>query len=259
MTTYYLRLELVRMLRDARYLALAVGAPIGFYLLFATLFGGNPVPPGQLPGNTEIMVAMAAYGAIWAVLSATGPRISAEREVGWFRQVRAMPVPAPKVLLAKVTASLALALPALILVDVTGAIVKGVRMDAWQWTAMTGAMWAGSIPFAALGLAIGYAVSADASFALSYGIYVAMSAVGGLWVPPSVLPAGMQSVAHALPSYQLGELGWRIAAGHPPTLTGVAVLAAWAAGASGLAAMAYARPRLTGRAKVAPAIAGPGE
>jgi ABC-2 type transport system permease protein len=252
MTTYYLRLEFYRMIRDARYLALAIGAPIGFYLLFATLFGGQPTLPGQLDGNTEIMVAMAAYGAIWAVLSATGPRISAEREIGWFRQVRAMPVPASSVLIAKVTASLALALPALILVDATGAIFKGVRLDAWQWIAMTGSMWVGVIPFAALGLAIGYAVSADASFALSYGIYVAMSAVGGLWVPPTVLPAGMLSVAHALPSYQLADLGWRIAGGHAPHLAGVAVLLAWAAGAGGLAVLAYRRPKLVPRARVAP-------
>jgi ABC-2 type transport system permease protein len=66
MTRYYFRLECLRMLRDPRYLALAVIAPIGFYLLFATLFGGKAGPPGQLPGTVEIMVAMAAYGAITA-------------------------------------------------------------------------------------------------------------------------------------------------------------------------------------------------
>ncbi|HEY1487227.1 MAG TPA: ABC transporter permease, partial [Micromonosporaceae bacterium] len=109
MIRYYLRLELLRVVRDARYLALAVGAPIGFYLLFATLFGNQPVPPGQLKGTVGIMVAMAAYGAMWAVLSATGPRIAQEREIGWFGQLRAMPVRAYQVLTAKVVASLALA------------------------------------------------------------------------------------------------------------------------------------------------------
>lgn len=249
--TGYLRLELVRMLRDARYLALAVGAPIGFYLLFATLFGGQPVPPGQLPGTVGIMVAMAAYGAMWAVLSATGPRVSQEREIGWTRQVRAMPVGAFKVLTAKVAASVVLALPALVLVCATAALAKGVRLDAWQWVALVGAMWAGSVPFCALGLAIGYAISADASFALCYGIYVAMSAIGGLWVPPTVLPAGMRQVAGGLPSYQLADLGWRIAAGHAPHIGGVLVLVAWTAGCAGLALLAYRRPALRRRARVA--------
>jgi ABC-2 type transport system permease protein len=255
MIRYYLRLELLRVLRDARYLALAVGAPIGFYLLFATLFGDQPDRASELKGTVEIMVAMGAYGAMWAVLSATGPRIAAEREIGWTGQLRAMPVAAYQVLTAKIVASLALALPALIGVCLTAAIVKGVRLDAWQWFAMIAVMWLGSIPFAALGLAIGYTIGAEASFALSYGIYVAMSAIGGLWVPPSVLPAGLRSVASALPSYQLADLGWRIAAGHAPTGGGVLVLAAWAIGAGGLAVLGYRRPKLRRRTRVAATLA----
>jgi ABC-2 type transport system permease protein len=250
MIRYYLRLELLRVLRDPRYLALAVGAPIGFYLLFATLFGDEPVPAGQLRGTVEIMVAMAAYGAMWAVLAATGPRIAQEREIGWFDQLRTMPIRAYEVLTAKIIASLALALPALILVCATAAIFKGVRLDTSEWVAMIAAMWLGSIPFATLGLAIGYTVSSDASFALSYGIYVAMSAVGGLWVPPSMLPTGMQSVAHVLPSYQLADLGWRIAAGDVPRLGGAIVLLAWAVGAGGLAVLGYRRPSLRRRSRV---------
>lgn len=256
-TRRYLRLEMTRMLRDVRYLALAVGAPIGFYLLFATLFGNQPVPAGQLPGTVEIMVAMGAYGAIWAVLSATGPRVSQEREIGWTRQVRAMPVRPWQVLIAKIAASLALALPALILVCATAALAKDVRLDAWQWLALVGVMWLGSIPFCALGLAIGYAISADASFALCYGIYVAMSAIGGLWVPPSVLPATMRQVAGGLPSYQLADLGWRIAAGHAPRIGGILVLLAWTLGCGGLALLAYRRPALRRRGRVATlAVAG---
>jgi ABC-2 type transport system permease protein len=244
MIRHYLRLEVLRVLRDARYLALAVAAPIGFYLLFATLFGDEPTPPGQLKGTVGIMVAMAAYGAMWAVLSATGPRIAQEREIGWFGQLRAMPVRAHQVLIAKVLASLALALPALALVCGTAALFKDVRLDAWQWVAMLGSMWLGSVPFAALGLAIGYTISSDAAFALSYGVYVATSAVGGLWVPPTVMPSGMRSVAHALPSYQLADLGWRIAAGHAPRIGGALVILVWTLAMGGLAVLGYRRPRL---------------
>jgi ABC-2 type transport system permease protein len=254
MIRYYTRLELLRAVRDVRYLALAVGAPIGFYLLFATLFGSQPITPGQLHPTVEIMVAMAAYGAMWAVLSATGPRIAQEREIGWFGQVRAMPVRVHEVLISKVLACLAVALPALILVAATAAIFKGVRLDAWEWVALVAVMWAGSIPFAALGLAVGYIVGADASFALSYGIYVAMAAMGGLWVPPDVLPSGLRSVADALPSYQLADLGWRIAAGHAPQLGGMLILAAWTVGAGAVAVLGYRRPRLR-RRSVAPATA----
>ncbi|WP_037575690.1 ABC transporter permease [Phaeacidiphilus oryzae] len=245
MTAYQLRLESLRMLRDPRYLALALLAPIGFYLLFATLFGGeDPARPGALKGTVEIMVAMAAYGAVWGALSATGPRIAQERTGGWLEQLRAMPVTARQVMTAKLAAGMAVALPAIGLVCATAAVVKGVRLSAAEWVAVLGAMWLGSLPFAVLGVAIGYLVGADAAFPLSYGLYMAMSAMGGLWVPPARLPSSFVHVASALPTYRLADLGWRIAAGHPPTALDAGVLAAWTAGLGLLAALAYRhRPR----------------
>ncbi|RAN71867.1 hypothetical protein B5P43_33610 [Bacillus sp. SRB_336] len=254
---YFLRLEIVRMLRDPKYLALAVLAPIGFYLLFATLFGGGPAQPGELKGTVEIMVAMAAYGAIWAVLSTTAPRIAEERQIGWLQQLRAMPVPTWQVLGAKVLASVATALPAIILVCATAALAKGVTLAPGQWLALAAAMWAGSAVFATLGLAIGYALGADSAYPVSYGLYMAMSAMGGLWVPPAILPAAMAGFAHALPTYQLADLGWRIAAGQLPTLSGIAVLTAWGAGLGLVAVAAYRRPRIAGlrRRRPSPAAA----
>jgi ABC-2 type transport system permease protein len=244
MNTHYLRLEIVRILRDPKYLALAVLAPIGFYLLFATIFGGGPTPPGELPARTEIMVAMAAYGGIWAVLSTTGPRIAEERQVGWFDQLRTMPVRAWRVLSAKVAASVLMALPAIVLVCATAAVVKGVELTTGQWVALVCSMWAGTIVFSSMGIAIGYAVGSDVAYALSYGLYTAMSALGGLFAPPAVLPDGMLAVARALPSYQLANLGWHIAAGTAPAPSSVLVLVAWTLGFAVIALVAYRRPTL---------------
>ena len=254
MSTHFLRLEVIRMLRDPKYLALAVLAPIGFYLLFATLFGDSPVKPGELKGTVEIMVAMAAYGAIWAVLSTTAPRIAEERQMGWLQQLRAMPIPTSQVLLAKVAASVATALPAIVLVCTTAALVKGVSLAPGQWLALVGAMWVGSSVFAALGIVIGYALGADSAYPVSYGLYMAMSAMGGLWVPPVILPSGMAGFAHALPTYQLASLGWRIAAGQLPTLSSIAVLALWGLGLSGVAVLAYRRPSIAGLRSRRPAL-----
>lgn len=244
MNTYFLRLEIVRMLRDPKYLSLAVGAPIGFYLLFATLFGGGPVQPGQLPGTTEIMVAMAAYGAVWAVLSTTGPRIAEERQIDWLLQVRAMPISAVQVIGVKVIASVATALPAIVLVCLTAGLVKGVTLSIGQWAALVGSMWLGSVTFAALGIAIGFTVGAEIAYPLSYGVYMALSALGGLWVPPNILPTGMHDAAVWLPTYNLAELGWRIAAGDLPTLASVGNLLGWTVVFGAFAFGAYRRPAL---------------
>jgi ABC-2 type transport system permease protein len=244
MTLYYLRLEVVRMLRDPKYLILAVGAPIGFYLLFATLFGDSPVKPGQLRGTVEIMVAMAAYGAIWAVLSTTGPRIAEERNIGWLQQLRTMPLRPWQILGAKVVASVATALPAIVLVCLTAAVVKGVQQTPGQWIALVVAIWLGSTTFAALGIAVGFVAGADVAYPLSYGIYMVLSALGGLWVPPAVLSDSLRNVAHMMPTYHLADLGWHIAGGHAPLLSGILILLAWTAGLAALAFLAYRRPTL---------------
>ena len=74
--TGFLALELRRSLRDVRYLVIAVAMPIGLYLLFTGLFGAHGQRALGLPQPVELMVAMIAYGAMWAVFSATGPRVT---------------------------------------------------------------------------------------------------------------------------------------------------------------------------------------
>jgi ABC-2 type transport system permease protein len=134
---------------------------------------------------------------------------------------------------------------------VTAAAVKGVRLDAWQWVSLAAAMWLGSLPFALMGVAVGFTVGPDAAFPLSYGLYMAMSALGGLWVPPAQLTASLRQVAHALPTYRLADLGWQVAAGHPPTAADAAVLAAWSAGFALLAVAGYRGPRSARPARAA--------
>src|SRR5579884_4286818 len=94
----YLTLEIRRSLRDARFLVLVVAWPVASYLLFATVFGNQPPSEGLTP-KVGIMVNMACFGAIGAVLTATGPRIALERQTGWLRQLQLTPL-RPQVVLA---------------------------------------------------------------------------------------------------------------------------------------------------------------
>ncbi len=223
----YVRLEVLRTLRDPLYTFLAVGAPIGFYLLFAGLFGSSPHAPGTLSGNVEIMVAMAAFGGIWACLVATGPRIATERGSGWLRNLQLLPISARETLGARLLASIVFALPAIVLVCATAVVVHGVQLTAWRWLSLILLVWVGVWPFAILGIAIGYATNSDTAFGVTFGLYEVLSALGGLWVPPAILPASMLAVGEKLPTYQAADLGWRVALGQSPELTSVALLVLW--------------------------------
>ena len=117
--TGFLALELRRSVRDVRYLVIAVAMPIGLYLLFTGLFGAHGQRAQGLPQPAELMVAMIAYGAMWAVFSATGPRIAHERAIGWTRQLCVTPLRPAAALSGKLLTALAAALPAMALVALT--------------------------------------------------------------------------------------------------------------------------------------------
>lgn len=224
----YIRLEILRTLRDPFYLFLAVAVPIGFYLLFAGLFGSGQHIPGTLSGNTEIMVAMAVYGGIWACLVTTGPRLANERSSGWFRHLNLLPLSPWKILVGRTLVAILFALPAMLLIYATAVLVHGVQMPAGEWIGVIVLMWIGVWPFALLGIALGYVTNDTTSFGVTYGLYMAISAAGGLWVPPAILPATMLTVAKTLPTYQAADLGWQIANGQSPQWTSVLVLVGWA-------------------------------
>ena len=187
------------------------------------------------------MVAMIAYGAMWAVFSATGPRIAHERAIGWTRQLRVTPLRPASALSGKLVTALAAALPAMVLVAVTAVASHHVQLSAAQWLAMLAAMWAGVLPLALLGLAIGYLAADEIAFPLTMALYFALGALGGLWMPPSVMPHAMQDIGQALPSDAVAELGWRITGGQASVPKAVLVLAAWTLGSATAALLAYRR------------------
>ena len=239
--TGFLALELRRALRDVRYLVIAVAMPIGLYLLFTGLFGSHGQRALGLPQSVELMVAMVAYGAIWAVFSATGPRIAHERAIGWTRQLRVTPLAPASALSGKLVTALAAALPAVLLVALTAVVSHHVHLSAAQWLALVAAMWAGVLPLALLGLAIGYLAGDEIAFPLMMALYFALGALGGLWVPLSNMPHVMQDVGQVLPSNGLAQLGWRIAGGQASLLTAAIVLAAWTLASALAAILAYRR------------------
>ncbi|MGI9119249.1 MAG: ABC transporter permease [Acidimicrobiales bacterium] len=242
--TAYLRLEVLRVLRNSRYLLLSLATPVGFYLLFTSIFGAESAEGLAQP--VEAMVSMAAYGAIGAVLFTTGPRVATEREAGWLRQLRATPLPAGKVIAAKVLAAMALGLPAVVVVSITAGLVQGVRLTAGEWTGFIAVTTLGTAPFAMLGLLIGYLADSDSAHSLTLAAWFVLPAIGGLWMPLRLLPEALRAVGRVLPTNRLGDLGWRIAAGQGPRVSSGLILLGWTAGLAVLAAWSYRRSSVAG-------------
>ena len=155
MTARYALLSTRNAYRNTRFLVLTVALPLLLFLLYANLYQGQDAGDG-LSVVAYLMVSMASFGCIGAAIN-TGARMAIERQTGWNRQLRLTALPAQSYLVAKAVVSMLVTLPALVLVFLAGATVGDVELDAGQWLGTGVAVWLGLIPFAVLGLVIGFA------------------------------------------------------------------------------------------------------
>lgn len=234
MTARYALVSTRMAYRNVRFLVLTVALPLLLFLLYANLYQGQDAGDG-LSVVAYLMVSMAAFGCIGAAIN-TGARVAIERQVGWNRQLRLTALPGSSYLVAKAIVSMLVTLPALVLVFIAGATVGGVQLSAGQWVGTGAAVWLGLIPFAILGLVIGFAGPVDSIQPISMITYLGLSILGGLWFPVDAFPAFLQDVAKVIPSYWLAELGRSVLAGQGVPVDAVLMLAAWtlALGAVGI-------------------------
>ena len=239
MTVRYALVSTRTVYRNTGFLVLTVALPLLLFLLYANIYQGQDAGDG-LTVVAYLMVSMASFGCIGAAIN-TGARVAVERQVGWNRQLRLTALPARSYLIAKAAVSMLVTLPALILVFFAGATIGGVSMSAGHWVETGLAVWLGLIPFAVLGLVIGFAGTVDTVQPISMITYLGLSILGGLWFPVEAFPEFLQDVAKVTPSYWLAELGRTVVAGDGVPMTAVAVLAGWTIALGALGAFAYSR------------------
>ncbi|MFG2353945.1 ABC transporter permease [Streptomyces sp. NPDC048521] len=240
-----IKLELTRALRNKKFLFFSVLYPSIIYLIFSSSAGSTEKVDGSgQTVATYLMVSMASFGALTAVLMGNSERIAKERESGWVRQLRLTPLPGRGYVLAKTAGAAVVSLPSIVVVFLVAAAVKHVRLDAWQWLALTGVIWAGSLVFAALGVAIGYLASGDAVRPITMIVYFGLSILGGLWMPSTSFPQLLQDIADWLPTHAYAALGRAIEQSQAPHASDIAVLAVYFLLFTGGAAWLYRKDTL---------------
>lgn len=240
-----IKLELVRALRNRKAMFFSVLYPSLLFLLIA----GNASSTEKLGDTgltlpTYMMVSMASFGALTAVLMGNSERIAREREGGWVRQLRLTTLPGRGYVLAKTASAAVVSLPSIVIVFVVAAAVKDVRLDDWQWLALTGGIWAGSLVFAALGVALGYLATGDAVRPITMIVYFGLSMLGGLWMPTTTFPGWLQDISRWVPTHAYASLGQAIEQSRTPHTQDLVILAVSFAVFAGGAAWLYRKDTL---------------
>jgi ABC-2 type transport system permease protein len=229
----FARFEVLRTLRDSRFILFLVAMPALLYLLLAG-FDKNGSEYG-LQAPAAFMVAMMCYSAIGSACYAIGPPLAAERARGWIRQLRIMPLAGTSWLAVKLIQGALLILPGITVVAATAAVTHPLGLSPARWAGLAAVLIAGSLPFTVLGLVIGQALDGQSANSATLFTVLGLAFAGGLLIPDTQLPHALQHAAAVLPSRQLADLARDAAAGHTPSLAAVAVLAAWTLAAAGAA------------------------
>jgi ABC-2 type transport system permease protein len=220
------RAELLRYLRSPIFSVFTLALPVVFYLFFGIPNARYTI--AGVPGGAYLLASFASYGVATVMLSTFGMGVALDRGRRMDALMRATPLRPAVFLAGRVIVAVVFGLLALGAVSAFAVVTGGVRMDAGRWAAFAGWLLAGSLPFLALGLAIGYLVSANSAPAVVNLVALPLFFASGIFVPVSQLPHLIGLVAPYLPTYRLGQLAWTAVGAHGMDPLGANLL--WLAG-----------------------------
>lgn len=221
----YLGFELRRLSRDPRFLLLTTLIPLAMYLFFGS-FEAHTQGREAMRGRTLEMVGMACYAGLMVTIT-NGGNIAADRALGWISQLRTTPIGVRGITLAKMASGLVLALPTIGVIYLMGGLVQHVQMSPAAWFGAVAVTWIGSMPFALLGLALGYISTPVSAGPMVMASTLSLAALGGLWIPVSVLPDTLRHIANVLPTSGWSDISERIALGDTFEPRDLARLVGW--------------------------------
>ncbi|TCN44476.1 ABC-2 type transport system permease protein [Kribbella orskensis] len=198
----YLLFDIKRTLRNRRVLIFSILMPLILFVIFGMSLKQTDTEAG-ISAIAYVMVSMAMFGSLSAAMSSGGV-IAMERDGGWNRTLRLTPLKPQAYVVTKVILSLLLAIPPLVVVFAAGMIFGHVHLSAGQWASVALVSWLGALPFAGLGLVIGYVAKPDSVQPITGLTTILIAAFGGLWLPVESMPSLMKHIAEFTPAYWTG-------------------------------------------------------
>lgn len=196
--------ELINKTRIPIYAISTVVFPLMFYVLFGIVLGRNEA--GSSERATYALATMGCFGVMAVALFGFGVSLAMERGQGWLQVKRASPMPVGAYFLAKLFSAVVFSTVIMLMLLTVGILFGGVHLPFATAAKLVGILVAGSIPFSAMGLAIGYFAKPNSAPAVVNLVYLPMSFCSGLWIPLFLLPHGLQVLATFLPPFHLAQL-----------------------------------------------------
>jgi ABC-2 type transport system permease protein len=193
--------ETVRMLRTPAFAIPFLGLPALLYLLFAVVIFGAAIRNDAQAG-LFIFAAFALFGVMGPGMFGFGMLVAGEREHGLLTLKRALPMPPPAYLVAKLLMAMMFAV--IVFATMIAVLPLGhLKLTAGQLLAAAAVSILGALPFCAIGLFIGVLTTSRSAPAFVNIIYQVMMHLSGLFYP---LPKFLRAIAPVWPTYHLQQL-----------------------------------------------------
>lgn len=209
MRTYYLEIkyEFLKSMRLPAYSLPTLLFPVVFYLFFGVMFGHKST--GSVTMASYLIATYGAFGVIGAALFGFGVSVAIERGQGWLEVKRTTPMPIAVYFVAKLGMAMIFSAIIIALLFTVGTLFGDVKLAASTMLELFVILVIGSIPFCALGLALGFLAGPNSATPIVNLIYLPLGFLSGLWMPIMFLPKGVQDFALWLPPYHLSQLALR--------------------------------------------------
>lgn len=199
--------EIRKVTRVMGYLLPTLLFPWMFYVFFGLVFNRGGMS-GQAP--TYLMATYGTFGIIAPALFSFGVGVAIEKGQGWMDLKQASPMPPMAYIWARVVSSLLFSLVVVVGLFILGALFGEVRLLTSQWVLLAITLVLCSLPFCAIGLAMGLYLKPQVAPAVVNLVYLPMAFLSGLWVPIMLFPDLLQRIALFLPPYHVAQLSLKV-------------------------------------------------
>ena len=199
--------EFLKLWRVPAFSLTSLFLPVMFYAFIGIGQSKQQIFPGVSFG-AYFLASMAVYAVANVMIFSFGISVATERGQKMDVLMRATPMPPWVYLLSKCMTALAFAAMTLVVLFPFAYVAGNVRIDASEWVTLAYRVLLGSIPFIALGFAIGYLSGPNSAVAVINLIYLPTAFASGLFFPKQLLPQFIQNIAPYLPLHFFGQLGW---------------------------------------------------
>jgi ABC-2 type transport system permease protein len=175
--------------------------PVIFLLIFATIFGNDPIETlGNVPTSTYYVPAIVTLAVVSATLVSLAVNLTSAREAGLLKRGRGTPQPPWVFIAGRIGNAVVISVLMVAVITVIGRVVYGAPIPWGHLPAIAVTLTVGAAAFCCLGIALTAVIpSRDAAPAITNVITLPLYFLSGIFIPENEIPDGVLTFAGLFP------------------------------------------------------------